>query len=87
MRGATFQRWVLAETQVDLLYPHQGLLHPVEIKAGTTFATDWLRGCELFKRYAGKRSAPGLVVYGGADSFDLPRHHVMSWQGFRAQTG
>ena len=69
--------------EVDLLYPHQGLLHPVEIKSGTTFVTDWLRGCELFARYAGERSAPGLVVYGGAESFRLLGSQVMSWQGFR----
>jgi uncharacterized protein len=72
--------------EVDLLYPHQGLLHPVEIKSGTTFATDWLRGCQLFKRCARERSAPGLVVYGGADSFDLLGHQVMSWQGFKGVT-
>lgn len=68
--------------EVDLLYQHQGLLHPVEIKSGTTFATDWLRGCDLFKRYAGARSAAGLVVYGGADSFHLLGNQVMSWKGF-----
>ena len=72
--------------EVDLLYPHQGLLHPVEIKSGTTFATDWLRGCELFRRYAGERSAPGVVVYGGSDSFQLLGNQVMSWQGFKGST-
>jgi uncharacterized protein len=69
--------------EVDLLYPHRGLLHPVEIKSGTTFTTDWLRGCKLFKSYAGKCSAAGLVVYGGADSFHVLGSQVMSWQGFR----
>jgi predicted AAA+ superfamily ATPase len=69
--------------EVDLLYQHQGLLHPVEIKSGTTFATDWLRGCDMFKRYAGVRSAHGLVVYGGNDSFHLLGSQVMSWQGFK----
>jgi uncharacterized protein len=69
--------------EIDLLYQQQGLLHPVEIKSGTTFATDWLRGCEVFKRYAGTRSAPGLVVYGGSDSYHLLGSQVMSWEGFR----
>ena len=26
-------------TEVDLVYPHHGLLHPVEIKSGTTFTS------------------------------------------------
>ena len=69
--------------EVDLLYPHQGLLHPVEVKSGTTFATDWLRGCDMFRRYAGKRSASGVVVYGGNDSYQLLGSQVMSWQGFK----
>jgi uncharacterized protein len=72
--------------EVDLLYPHQGLLHPVEIKSGTTFAIDWLRGCDVFKRYAGERGAPGVVVYGGESSFQLLGSQVMSWQGFKNAT-
>ncbi|MEY4294447.1 MAG: hypothetical protein RLY82_135 [Pseudomonadota bacterium] len=69
--------------EVDLLYQHQGLLHPVEIKSGTTFATDWLRGCDLFRRYARERSAHGVVVYGGNNSFQVLGSQVMSWQGFK----
>jgi uncharacterized protein len=69
--------------EVDLLYPHQGQLHPVEIKSGTTFATDWVRGCELFRRYAGARSAPGVVVYGGEDSYQVLDNQAMSWQEFK----
>lgn len=69
-------------TEVDLLYAHQGLLHPVEIKSGTTFTTDWLSGCERFRRYAGARSASGLVVYGGESSFEVLGNQVMSWHGF-----
>ncbi|MDP2820318.1 MAG: ATP-binding protein [Polaromonas sp.] len=69
-------------TEVDLLYADQGLLHPVEIKSGTTFTTDWLSGCERFRRHAGARSAPGLVVYGGDSSFEVLGNRVMSWRGF-----
>jgi uncharacterized protein len=68
--------------EIDLLYPHQGLLYPVEVKSGTTFATDWLRGCDMFKRYAGARSAGGVVVYGGSDSYQILGNQVMSWRGF-----
>jgi uncharacterized protein len=57
--------------EVDLLYPQQGLLHPLEIKSGTTFTTDWLRGCDLFRRYAGE------------SSFGQLGNQVMSWRGFK----
>lgn len=73
-------------TEVDLLYPHQDLLHPVELKSGTTFTTDWLNGCEKFRRYAGARSAPGTVVYGGTSSFDVLGSQVMSWRDFGRST-
>lgn len=74
-------------TEVDLLYPHQDLLHPVEIKSGTTFTTDWLSGCERFRRYAGARSAQGVVVYGGESSFGVLGSQVMSWRGFATPFG
>lgn len=73
-------------TEVALLYPHQDLLHPVELKSGTTFTTDWLNGCKKFRRYAGARSAPGTVVYGGTSSFDVLGSQVMSWRDFGRST-
>ena len=48
----------------------------------TTFTTDWLSGCERFRRYAGARSAQGTVVYGGNSSFQVLGSQVMSWRGF-----
>ena len=68
--------------EVDLLYPHQGLLYPIELKSGMTFNAGWLGGCERFRSYAGPRSAQGTVVYGGDSSFDMLGSHVMSWRGF-----
>jgi uncharacterized protein len=68
--------------EIDLVYPSEGKLHPVEIKSGASFSTDWLINCDKFIRYAGTRSAPGVVVYGGSDSFGFNGHQIMSWRDF-----
>ncbi len=68
--------------EIDLVYSHEGKLHPVEIKSGASFSTDWLAGCEKFLRYAGARGAAGVVVYGGEEDFSILGHRVMSWRGF-----
>jgi uncharacterized protein len=68
--------------EVDLVYPKDGELYPVEIKSGATFTPEWLENCEKFERYAGARSGAGLVVYGGAESFGVLGRQVMSWRDF-----
>jgi uncharacterized protein len=68
--------------EVDLVYPHEGKLYPVELKSGASFNTDWLANCNTFARYAGGRSAPGVVVYSGRESFSVLGQQVMSWQDF-----
>jgi len=68
--------------EIDLLYPHLGQLFPVEIKSGTTFSADWLRACQRFAHFAGERSGPATVVFGGDSSFETQGTRVMSWRGF-----
>ena len=69
--------------EIDLLFQHNNLLHAVEIKSGTTFSQDWLKGCKRFEHYAGPRCGPSTVVYGGEHSFDTQATHVMSWLGLK----
>lgn len=69
--------------EVDLLFQHSHVLHAVEIKSGTTFSQDWLKGCKRFEHYASQRCGPSTVVYGGANSFDTQATHVMSWLEFK----
>jgi uncharacterized protein len=67
-------------TEIDLLFEYAGLLHAVEIKSGTSFASDWPHACDKFLGYAGAEAAKPTIVYGGNDSFDLTPCHVMSWR-------
>jgi uncharacterized protein len=68
--------------EIDLVYPHEGKLYPVELKSGASFSTDWLANCNKFARFAGERSGAGVVVYGGRDSFGILGQQVMSWKDF-----
>ena len=56
--------------EIDLLYPHLNQLFPVDIKSGTTFSADWLKACQRFAHFAGERSGPATVVFGGEYSFE-----------------
>ena len=72
-------------TEVDLLYPHEQRLYPVEIKSGQTFSTDWVKGFDKFKRYAGERVGRGCLVYGGQDSFEFLDTSIRSWRLFEGR--
>ena len=75
-------------TEVDLVFEHAGLLHAVEIKSGSTFASDWTNAAARWKTYAGASAAPVTVVYGGDDSYAVRDIRVMSWRDFgRQRTG
>jgi predicted AAA+ superfamily ATPase len=67
-------------TEIDLLFEHAGLLHAVEMKSGTTFASDWPHACDKFLSYAGAEAAKPTIIYGGNESFSLNKCHVMGWR-------
>jgi uncharacterized protein len=66
-------------TEVDLVFEDAGRLQAVEIKSGTTFAMDWLAAARRWKLMAGSDAAQPIVLYGGAESFELPDARVVSW--------
>ena len=68
--------------EIDLLFEHNNLMHAVEIKSGTTFSHDWLKGCQKFQRYAASRYGQSTVVYAGENSFETQAINVKSWLGF-----
>lgn len=52
--------------EIDLLYPVGRSYVPVEIKSGTTVATDWFKQFTQFKKVK-RDSLPGMLVYGGEE--------------------
>jgi uncharacterized protein len=67
-------------TEIDLLFEHAGLLHAVEMKSGTSFASDWPSALKKWQGYAGSEAALPTIVYGGRDSFSISACHVMGWR-------
>jgi uncharacterized protein len=66
-------------TEIDLVFEDRGRLQAVEIKSGTTFASDWLAPCRRWQAMVGADAAPPILVWGGTDSFALQDAHVLSW--------
>jgi uncharacterized protein len=66
--------------EVDLLLPAGGKLQPVEIKSGQTYAADWPDAALRWRRLAGERALPPIVVYGGNASFERAGCRVVSWR-------
>jgi predicted AAA+ superfamily ATPase len=57
--------------EVDLILRRGNRLMPVEIKSAETFTKQFLKGIENFRKVAGERCGDGLVLYNGAESFDV----------------
>jgi hypothetical protein len=57
--------------EVDLLIREKGALTPVEIKSGETFSMDFIKGPERFQLMKIKRVSAGVVLYNGAERFNV----------------
>ncbi|MHB8077622.1 MAG: ATP-binding protein [Candidatus Krumholzibacteriia bacterium] len=57
--------------EVDLLIREEGVLTPVEIKSASTFAVDFIKGLERFRKLEAERVAAGAVLYNGAQPFSV----------------
>lgn len=55
--------------EVDFVLEWKGRLLPVEVKAATKPRLDDAKGLRSFRREYGKKSLPGLLLHGGAETF------------------
>ncbi len=67
-------------TEVDFLIEKEGQLIPLEVKSGTTLATDSLRGLNQWKTLSEHQDQPSALVYGGNDSMKRSGSVVYSWK-------
>ena len=65
--------------EVDLVVTTSQGAIPVEIKSGATIASDFFRGLRYWEKLAGN-AHPGILVYGGDDSFRRDGVAVRSWR-------
>lgn len=66
--------------EVDLVFEHQGRLHAVECKSGTTYVGDWLQPARRWRDIVGTEAADPVLVYGGSSSYLRADHAVLSWR-------
>ena len=64
---------------VDVLIEQGDRLRPVEIKSGSTFRVDFLRGLHRWAGLAGKVSVSPTLVYGGDEAFVHHDTRVLPW--------
>ncbi len=72
--------------EVDLMFEHQGRLHAVEVKSGTTYAGDWLHAARRWRALVGAQAADPVLVYGGPSSHAREDHRVLSWRDLGVST-
>ena len=68
-----------AGNEIDLLFDTPQGLQAIEIKSGSTFASDWIKGFKVWKRNTQVNTLIPRIIYGGTDSYDREGHQVMGW--------
>ena len=66
--------------EVDVLLDTAQGLQALEIKSGSTFASDWTDGLKKWQKFAGNESTQPSLVYGGDASYEREGLHVWGWQ-------
>jgi len=63
--------------EVDILVDLGTRRVPIEVKAGVTVASEFFRSLEYYQELSG--CGPGMLVYGGDDSYERQGHRVRGW--------
>jgi len=66
--------------EVDVLIDNAQGLQALEIKSGSTFASDWTDGLKKWQKFAGDESIQPSLVYGGAASYEREGVYVWGWK-------
>lgn len=66
--------------EVDVLYETPQGLQAIEIKSGSTFASDWPIAARKWRTFAGDEALPPIIVYGGKGGYDREVCRVVGWR-------
>ena len=66
--------------EVDVLYETPQGLQAIEIKSGSTFATDWPNAANKWRSFAGEQALTPMVIYGGNESYTRDSCELIGWQ-------
>lgn len=65
--------------EIDFLIDRAGDLVPIEVKSGTTLASDFLKGLDRWKRISQQEHQPSALIYGGSDCQLRSGTAIYSW--------
>jgi hypothetical protein len=68
--------------EVDMLVEDPEGLTPIEVKSGTTFASDWPDALHRWRAQAGAAGCEPMVVYGGEGDHVRQGCRVLGWRAF-----
>lgn len=66
--------------EVNVLYETKQGLQAVEIKSGSTFASDWPDAIHKWKKFAADEALPPVIVYGGEGDYERQACRVIGWR-------
>lgn len=66
--------------EVDVLFETPQGLQAVEIKSGSTFASDWPAAILKWQQFAADAALPPVIVYGGDGNFERQGCGVVGWR-------
>ncbi len=69
--------------EVDILYETPQGLQAIEIKSGSTFASDWPGAAQKWQKFAGEEALPPVIVFGGAGGYVRESCRVVGWRELR----
>lgn len=69
--------------EADLVFETEGRLQAVEIKAGRTVTSDYIRAGQKAARFAGEEALLPWLVHGGEDVYERSGVRVMGWRELR----
>jgi predicted AAA+ superfamily ATPase len=66
--------------EVDVLYETPNGLQAIEIKSGSTFASDWPAAVRKWQTFAGDEALTPTIIYGGKGGFERESCSVLGWR-------
>lgn len=66
--------------EIDLISEMPQGLQPIEIKSGSTYATDWTQGLKKWQTLAGITTPEPALIYGGTLNFERENLKVWGWK-------
>lgn len=73
--------------EVDVVSETPAGLRPLEIKSGSTFASDWANGLKKWQALAQAESLQPALVYGGSLSYEREGLNVWGWKDVASSQG